>query len=59
MPQGMRYAMICKRCEVQQGRQSHRMVDGHCRHCQAALKQKSWTHSQWTEGTNYEWVKNG
>jgi len=40
--------MICKRCEVQQGRQSHRMVDGYCRHCQAALKlaiketQKRW-----------------
>ena len=31
--------MICKRCEVQQGRQSHRMVDGFCRHCYQALKQ--------------------
>ena len=50
--------MICKRCDVKQVK-PERMVDGYCRHCQGALKQKSWTHSQWTEGTDYEWVKNG
>ena len=50
--------MICKRWEVNQIK-PERMINGYCRHCQGALKQKSWAHSQWTEGTDYEWVKNG
>ena len=50
--------MMCKRCEVNQIK-PERMINGYCRHCQGALKQKSWAHSQWTEGTDYEWVKNG
>ena len=48
----------CKRCGDKLT-QHHKIYGGYCGHCNGALKQKPWTHSQWTEGTNYEWVKNG
>ena len=50
----------CKRCKSYvRPKLVYKLVDGYCRHCQGALKQKPWTHSQWTEGTNSKWVKNG
>ena len=44
--------MICKRCEVQQGRQSHRMVDGYCRHCNQAIKALDKINNLWDKVTN-------
>ena len=46
--------MICKRCESQITKRM-KTIEGYCRHCYQALKQKPYSHSQWVEGTNWRW----